>query len=125
MGFDWAKYQDGARFKFINKDDTVEGEITRIIATTFGGTADPVPVLDIKTSTGAILSVTASQTVLCSLLAQEAPEVGDTIRITYLGEALNKRPGFNAAKLFDVIVMKRAADAAPAASKVDESSEPF
>lgn len=124
MGFDWSKYQDGARFKFVSPGDKVEGEILKISATTFGGTGDPTPVLDIKTSTGAVMQVTASQTVLCNRLAELAPDIGDVVSITYTGDAEKSRPGFNAAKLFDVI-LKKGDGAPPPAAAPKPEEEPF
>lgn len=127
MGFDWTKYQDGARFKFIHPGDKVEGEVVKISVTTFGGQAEPTPQLDIKTSSGNVLSVAASQTVLCSRLAEEAPEVGDIVSITYTGEADKAAPGRSPAKLFDVIVKRGETTAAPATQTppVNEADEPF
>lgn len=128
MGFDWKKFKDGERFKFVKPEDHIEGTITRLSVTDFGGQADATPVLDIKTDTGTIVSVTASQTVLCSRLAEEAPDVGDFISITYTGDADNARPGRSPAKLFDVIV-KRAGTGAPTppptTTPPDPANEPF
>lgn len=126
MGFDWSRYQDGQRFKFVNPGDKVEGEIVRITATTFGGTGDPTPVLSIKKSDGTTVEVTASQTVLQRRLADFGPDEGDTISITYTGEDTeNQKPGRSAAKLFDVVVKKGKAEATVAAGPAEDEKEPF
>jgi hypothetical protein len=111
VGF-WDSFGSGDRFKFINPGDTIEGEVIGLSATDFGGTADPTPVLTIRTDQGD-KDVTASQTVLVSRLAEQAPEVGDHIMIRYDGEAANARPGRSPAKLFTVTVKRGSQPAAP------------
>lgn len=128
MPFDWNKFRDGERFKFINPGDKIEGEILSITTTTFGGTADPTPVLSMKLPNGKIVEVTASQTVLCSRLAEEGPDIGDFLSMTFTGVADNAKPGRSPAKLFDVIV-KRGPGDKPAEEKVPvpdpAAEEPF
>lgn len=124
MGFDWNKFKDGERFKFLKPGDRIEGEILNITTTTFGGSADPTPVLTLRTDRGVVTEVTASQTVLCSRLAEEGPDVGDTISITYDGDADNAKPGRSPAKLFTVVVKRADAPAATAAA-VAEDEVPF
>lgn len=120
MGF-WDKFGAGERFKFNAKGDTIEGEILGLTVTTFGGTAEPTPVLLIRTNTGD-REVTASQAVLVSRLAETSPEVGDKVRITYEGEdPKGARPGRSPAKLFTVIVKR--ADA-PVASEIAAQGTP-
>ena len=123
MPFDWSKYRDGERFKFVKVGDKVEGKIVRISTTTFGGTADPTPQLDIKLENGNVVQVTASQTVLCNRLAEEGPDEGDMISIEYTGDG-EAKPGRSAPKLFDVLV-KRSGNAAPAAAAADDEDQPF
>jgi hypothetical protein len=127
MGF-WDKFGAGDRFKFNNPGDSIEGEILNLSATTFGGTADPTPVLLIRTTAGD-REVTASQAVLCSKLAENSPEVGDRVKITYDGEdPRGARPGRNPAKLFTVIVKRATAPPATpeiAAGGTPEDVEPF
>lgn len=105
MGF-WDSFGSGDRFKFVSPGDNIEGEIVGLSATDFGGTADPTPVLTIRTEDGD-KDVTASQRVLVSRLAEQAPEVGDHIAIRYDGDAANARPGRSPAKLFTVTVKRR------------------
>lgn len=124
MGF-WDKFGAGDRFKFNAPGDSIEGEVLNLSATTFGGTADPTPVLLIRTNSGD-REVTASQAVLCSKLAAEAPEVGDWIKITYDGEDdKTRRPGRNAVKLFTVIVKRGQAAPDIAATGTPEAPDPF
>lgn len=106
MGF-WSNFGSSDRFKFREPGDTIEGEVLRLSATDFGGTGELTPVVTLMTNDGE-KEVTASQTVLVSRLAEQAPEVGDWVRITYDGDADNARPGRSPAKLFTVVV-KRAA----------------
>lgn len=128
MPFDWSRYQDGQRFKFVNPGDRIEGEIARISVTTFGGTGEPTPVLTIKKSDGTTVEVTASQTVLQRRLADAGPDEGDFVSITYTGEDIeNQKPGRSAAKLFDVVLTPAALAGAPAAAAkpAEDNPEPF
>lgn len=128
MGFDWSKFKDGERFKFVNPGDKIEGEILNISTTTFGGTADPTPVITLRTEAGVITEVTASQTVLCSRLAEEGPDVGDILSMTFTGVADNAKPGRNPAKLFDVVLKRGGAPAdtpETAAAGTPEDVDPF
>lgn len=102
----WDRFGHGDRYKFVSPGDHIEGEIVGLSATDFGGSADLTPVLTIRTDQGD-RDVTASQTVLCNKLAEESPEVGDWIRITYDGEADKARPGRSPAKLFTVTVKRK------------------
>lgn len=102
MGF-WDRFGHGDRFKFVNPGDTIEGTIMALSATDFGGTADPTPVITIRTEHGD-QDVTASQRVLITKLAEASPEIGDWIKITYDGESDKTRPGRSPAKLFTVTV---------------------
>lgn len=125
VGF-WDKFGQGDRFKFVTPGDTIEGEVLQLSSTDFGGTADLTPVLVIRTAQGD-REVTASQAVLCSRLAEQAPEIGDKIRIRYDGDAETSRPGRSPAKLFTVTVKR--AEGPPRAPEVPEawqgSDEPF
>lgn len=105
MGF-WDSFGSGDRFKFVNPGDTIEGEVVGLSATDFGGTAELTPVLTVRTDDGD-RDVTASQRVLMSRLAEQAPEVGDQISIRYDGEADKARPGRSPAKLFTVTVKRK------------------
>lgn len=126
MGF-WDRYA-GDRYKFTTPGDTIEGTLAGLSATDFGD--GPVPVLTITTAKGG-LELTASQRVLQSELAQQSPEVGDWLKITYDGEADNARPGRSPAKLFTVIVKKAerpvagTTDHAAAGTPEDADSDPF
>lgn len=83
--------------------DAVEGVITKMGSTNFGGGDETVPVLYIKGARGEkILNV--SQKALLRRMAELCPEVGDHIKVVFTGEAEQKMPGRNPAKLFDVTV---------------------
>lgn len=125
MGY-WDKFAQGDRFKFVTPGDKIEGVLTKLSTTDFGGTGDPTPVLVIRTS-GGDREVTASQTVLISRLAEQQPVVDDWISITYDGEdPKGGRPGRSPAKLFTVIVKKAEGEAPPPAAKEDDgTSDPF
>ena len=66
------------------------------------------PELKVRTADGDV-TVSANQTVLQRLLADDPPVIGDNIRIEYIGEADHAQPGFNPAKLFQVTVTHRQA----------------
>lgn len=112
MGF-WDGFGHGDRFKFNEPGDKIEGQVLGLSATTFGGTADPTPVLTIRTPDGD-KDVTASQRVLINRLAEASPEVGDFVVIRYDGEADSARPGKSPAKLFTVTVKRKASAENPA-----------
>jgi hypothetical protein len=129
VGNFWDKFGGvGDRFKFVSPGDTIEGELLNLTSTDFGGTADPVPVLTIRTSDGP-REVTASQTVLVSRLVESGPEVGDQIRIRYDGDSDKARPGRSPAKLFTVTVKRKDGPSADNPADVPEpwkgSDEPF
>lgn len=124
MGF-WDSFGSGDRFKFTTVGDTIEGELIGLSATDFGGTADMTPVLTLKTEQGD-KDVTASQKVLMTRLAEQAPEVGDWVRIRFDGEAESARPGRSPAKLFTVTVKRRETPSqAPVTGQTDDDDEPF
>jgi hypothetical protein len=125
VGF-WDSFGSGDRFKFVNPGDMIEGEMVGLSATDFGGTGDPTPVLTIRTADGD-RDVTASQRVLVSRLAEQAPEVGDHISIRYDGEAANARPGRSPAKLFTVTVKRKvsANDPKDVPEAWQQDEEPF
>lgn len=110
--------------KFENPGDTVTG---RIIAARIhrwdDGSASPQLLLDVD---GEEKSVTAGQVRLKAALAEQRPEPGDVITITFTD--LEKRPGGKTLKHFDVSVDRKggAAPAAPAATEeavtLDQSS---
>lgn len=129
MGFDWSKFQDGARFKFTNVGDKVEGTVTRITSVTFNPSEGAVPILDIRKPDGTAVSVTASQVVLKRKLAEEAPDEGDEIVIVYTGnDTENAKPGKSPAKLFDVDVIragKKAETLAATATSTEDHESPF
>lgn len=117
----WDSFSNGDRFKFVNVGDIIEGEILRLSVTDFGGSGDMAPVLHIKTEQGD-KELTASQVALQRRLAEQAPEVGDLIRIRFDGEAESARPGRSPAKLFTVTVKKQGK---PAEAPTPPSDEPF
>lgn len=123
MGF-WDGFGQGDRFKFVNPGDIIEGEVLKLSATDFGGTADPTPVITIRTDQGD-KEVTASQTVLCSRLAEQAPEPGDHISIRFDGEADKARPGRSPAKLFTVTVKRKETGSPPVPETWKADEEPF
>lgn len=123
MGF-WDNFSNGDRFKFVTPGDSIEGDVVRLSATDFGGTADMTPVITIRTPQGD-KEVTASQRVLIGRLAEQSPEVGDWISVRYDGEAESARPGRSPAKLFTVTV-KRGKKAPDGPQRpVEDDDEPF
>lgn len=105
----WQQFASPAaegRWKPRQAGDTIEGVITRLTATDFGGTGLPTPVIAVVTPDGFESEVTASWAVLVSRLVEADPNVGDWIKITYDGDATSSRPGRSPAKLFTVVVKR-------------------
>jgi hypothetical protein len=106
--FDWSKHQGGRdfpeAFKFTEIGDTIEGTITNLRSTDFGGLSEPVPELTIDTG-AAERTVAASQVMLRSALAEQAPQIGDFVKITYTGAVKARLPGRSPTKQFDVDVV--------------------
>lgn len=103
MTFQWDKYKTGDQFKFDVPPKTLAGILLNI-GEFKGINGDTVPTLSVNTTEGP-RSVICGQAVLISRLAEAAPQIGDHIEITYTGDDVaNKKPGQNAAKLFDVKV---------------------
>jgi hypothetical protein len=91
-------------FYFENADDTLAG--TLIAYRSEGRGQDAVPCIKVQTREGRVYEVTAYQERLKKLLVEQAPVIGDRIKITYTGEADRAPPGMNRAKLFTVEVRR-------------------
>lgn len=100
---------------------TVIGVVTRIWTYTKDAETS-TPVLHLDTDDGAV-SVWASQTMLRQALAEEDPQIGDKVKITYVGT--RKLDSGNTLKEFEVIV-KHAPSAAPVEPEpvAEEQAEP-
>lgn len=108
----WDQFK-GEYFKFNNPGDTVEGEAIAVrLGKDFKG--EPCPELVVATPKGEKV-VTAGQANLKVRLAEEQPEVGDDVKITYTGDGQAK-PGQAAPKLFDVVVARGEGSTAVSAS---------
>jgi hypothetical protein len=83
-------------------------EITGILEglETFKSSDGPAPQLLIRTPIGGLVKVNVVQEQLLYKLQLEAPEVGDRIRIRYLGEAEKAAPGMSPTKRFSVEVRR-------------------
>lgn len=106
MTFDYAKYaQSGDYVKFNEVGDQVIGIIKEVReGRTFNNDPCPELVLEVEDENGVDeKTVTASQVMLKAALAEEAPQVGDKIRITYSGVGQAK-PGQAPPKEFTVDV---------------------
>lgn len=71
------------------------------------------PVVKLQTKDGRVYTVTAHQARLRAELVREAPARGDTVRITYHGEAEKAAPGMNKAKDFTVEVKRQGSQSGP------------
>lgn len=74
---------------------------------TLMGLGDPkekFPQMHIRTPQGLVVTINVVQARLHELLAQAAPNVGDKIRVRYLGEASKAAPGLSPTKQFTVEV---------------------
>ena len=116
--FNWDEFkQTGDWVTFKDVGDTAIGDITAIRAgQDFNG--NPCPELVIKMDDGVERTVTASQVMLKSALAEQAPQVGDRIRIVYSGVG-DAKPGKAPAKLFDVALQAKSANPTPAPAPAD------
>lgn len=110
--FPWDQYkQTGDWITFHEPGDHIVGDITAIRAgTDFNG--NPCPELIIRDDDGEERTLTAGQVMLKSALAEQAPAVGDRIRIVYTGHGEGK-PGKAPPKLFDVALKPKDPSAVP------------
>ena len=114
MSYDWEPFEggDGTFFKFEDVGDEIIGGVTDIkTGRDFNG--NPCPQLQITTDDGDEKIVTAGQVMLKRALAEQAPQVGDRIKITYSGVG-DAKPGKAPAKLFSVAVVTGKGNVAPA-----------
>lgn len=123
MGFDYAQYSVSGEYqKFENVGDRVAGILTKVEeGRDFNG--NPCPVLHIETDSGEERTVTASQVMLKSALAEQAPQPGDKVRITYSGIG-DAKPGKAPAKLFTVEVKRGPFETAKKSAPADDDA-PF
>jgi hypothetical protein len=87
-------------FYFNDPGDWVQGAVTHLAEDRTQG--DLVPRVHLQAKSGRQYTVTAHQARLRAELVKLAPAVGDTIKITYNGEADKAAPGMNKAKEFTV-----------------------
>ena len=109
--FPWSEHRPSdfpESFKFKTPGDTITGRIQEVKTTTFGGRREPVPELVIDTDDGE-RSVAATQVMLLGALADERPQAGDLISITYTGDSASAKAGFNPTKQFNVTVERASA----------------
>jgi len=112
MSFEWDEFkQTGEWITFKEIGDTAIGDIVSIrTGEDFNGKA--CPELIIKQDDGEHRTITAGQVMLKSELAEQAPQVGDRIRIVYSGNGEGK-PGKAPAKLFDVAIRAKDPSSVP------------
>lgn len=97
--------------KFETVGDSIAGRVLAVQVHRWDdGTA--CPKLIIETADGEEKALTASQMRLKALLAEQRPEAGDQITVTFT--EVEKRPGGKTLKHFDVAVTRAGAKAAPA-----------
>lgn len=124
MSYDWDQHkQTGDWITFDNVGDTVIGDVIAIrTGKDFSG--NPCPELVLKMDDGSEKTLTAGQVRLKSELAEQAPQVGDRIRIVYSGVG-DAKPGKAPAKLFDVAVKTGAGNTDPQPVTVPANEVPF
>jgi hypothetical protein len=109
----WDQFT-GNFVKWENVGDSVSGEVLDVsLGKDFNG--DPAPQLVIETDEG-VKTVTAGQKVLQTRLAENRPEVGDEVTITFSGRGEPRAKGQEGAKLFDVEVTRGKGSTATKAS---------
>lgn len=105
--FDWTDYASGGNdrppiWKATTVGDSVGGRITEIWVFRKGD--ERTPVLNLETEVGP-MSIWASQVLLRQAVADQDPQVGDTIDVEYVDNQPTKS-GSGVMKVFDVIVRK-------------------
>jgi hypothetical protein len=123
MSFDYDRYTSGDFVKFENVGDTVTGILKEVReGRDFNG--NPCPLLVIEVESGDEKTLTAGQVLLKQALAEQRPQAGDKIRITYsgIGEA---KPGKAPAKQFIVQVLKGPFELQSAAVGHQDEEAPF
>ena len=105
----WQKFHnpDSPFVRWTSAGQVVEGVLVDVREASFQGNDHHQ--LDLRTEDDSIVTVSATQARLKIALADRAPEYGDLVRIEYLGEVENARPGQCPAKLFKVSVLPKAA----------------
>ncbi len=107
--------------KFENPGDTIAG-IVRAVQVHRWDDGTACPKLVIETDDGDEKALTASQMRLKAILAEQRPEAGDHIVVTF--SSVEKRPGGKTLKHFDVTVTRGGKQAAPAPAAASMSSLP-
>lgn len=112
--WDNPEIKSGGEFvKFENVGDTISGTITAIRTQRWDdGKVDPQILL--VTDDGEEKTVTAGQVRLKNLLAEQRPEAGDHIRITYTSK--EQRAGGKTLKHWDLVVTRGTGTPPPAAA---------
>ena len=106
--------------KFENVGDSVAGTVLAVQVHRWDdGTACPKLVID--TGDGEEIALTASQMRLKALLAEQRPEAGDHITVTFT--EVEKRPGGKTLKHFDVQVTRGGTQPAPKAAPAAAPAE--
>lgn len=103
MTVDWNRFK-GKFVKWETIGQLVDGDVTSVSMASFQG--NEFPQLTLRTADGEQI-VSANQSRLQRALADDPPNIGDRVKIEYLGEAGNAQPGMNPAKLFQVTVTHR------------------
>jgi hypothetical protein len=105
----------GDYVKFDEPGDAIVGEILAVAVHTFED-GKRAPKLVIRTDDGDERTLTAGQMQLSAKLAEQRPEVGDRIAVTYIGS--EKRAGGKTLKKFDVVVKRGAPSTVSAADLI-------
>lgn len=112
--FDWSQFAPAASamIRWETPGQQVVGTVAAIRTHVFAPERGPVPLLDLETDDGELVTVAVDKADLRRQIVDAAPQVGDRIRILF--RDTERRPA-GVAKLFDVQVRR----AAPS------SEEPF
>ena len=117
MSINWDKNIAGSPFtKWTQIGQVVEGTLTKVSEASYQG--NEFHDLEVTGADGVSTIISASQTRLKLALRETDPDVGDGIRIEYLGESETSRPGQHPAKLFKVNVARKGAASALAAEEL-------
>jgi hypothetical protein len=109
MAIDWRKRREELAGEFVRW--TTPGQVVegRVVAIEEGSFPDGRPCINVSVETAdGVVKMSDGPVRLASGLADAAPEVGDVLRVEYLGESSTTTPGRSPAKLFRVEVTAKA-----------------
>lgn len=129
----WKEYDSGEFVSWKEKGEVAQGVLAEVSETNFGDPKKGMkPVLHLQQADGSLKKLSCSQVRLLNQVIAIAPDIGDHVKVTYLGEdTAAKKPGQNAPKDFKVEVTPKAmlagavAPSGPGSSAPTDGDSPF